>query len=295
MYDVIIIGKGPAGISASLYIKRANLSVLIIGKDDGALRKAQKVENYYGIVGSGEGILKAGEKQALNLDIEILTEEVLSIDYNKNFIITTTGKENSTKYEAKAVIIATGINRPLPYIKGLKDFENKGISYCAICDAFFYKGKIVAVLGNGQYALHEAKYLQNIANKVYILSNGRNNELEIDNNIEIYENEIEEILGNNTIKAIKFKDNNEIQIDGLFIANGVASSVDLAKKIGAKTESNRIIVNENMQTTIKGLYAAGDCTGGLLQISKAVYEGAKAGTEIIKFLKEEKYESNNSN
>ncbi len=288
MYDVIIIGKGPAGISASLYIKRANLSVLIIGKDEGALKKAQKVENYYGIVGSGEDILKAGEKQAIDLSIEILTEEVLSIDYNKNFIVTTTSKRNNTEYEAKSVIIATGVNRPLPYIKGLKEFENKGISYCAICDAFFYKGKNVAVLGSGQYALHEAKYLQNIANKVYILTNGQNNKLEIDDNIEICEDDIEEILGDDTIKAIKFKNNSEIQIDGLFIANGVASSVDLAKKIGAKTESNRIIVDEKMQTTIKGLYSAGDCTGGLLQISKAVYEGAKAGTEIIKFLKEEK-------
>lgn len=287
MYDVIIIGKGPAGISASLYIKRANLSVLIIGKDEGALKKAQKVENYYGIVGSGEDILKAGEKQAIDLGIEILKEEVVSINYNNSFIVTTTGKKNNKEYESRAVIIATGVNRPLPYIKGIKEFENKGISYCAICDAFFYKGKIVAVLGNGQYALHEAKYLQNIANKVYILTNGQNNELEINDNIEIYENDIEEILGDNTIKSIKFKDNCQIQIDGLFIANGVASSVDLAKKIGAKTESNRIIVNENMQTTIKGLYAAGDCTGGLLQISKAVYEGAKAGTEIIKFLKEE--------
>lgn len=285
MYDVIIIGKGPAGISASLYIKRANLNVLIIGKDEGALKKAKKVENYYGIVGSGEDILKAGEKQAIDLGIEILTEEVVSINYNSSFIVTTTSKENNKEYEARAVIIATGINRPLPYIKGIKEFENKGISYCAICDAFFYKGKTVAVLGNGQYALHEAKYLQNVAKTVYILTNGQNNQLEITDNIQIYQNQIEEILGDDTIKAIKFKGNREIQIDGLFIANGVASSVDLAKKIGAKTESNRIIVNENMQTTIKGLYAVGDCTGGLLQVSKAVSEGAKAGTEIIKFLR----------
>lgn len=285
MYDVIIIGKGPAGISASLYIKRANLNVLIIGKDEGALKKAKKVENYYGIVGSGEDILKAGEKQAIDLGIEILTEEVVSINYNSSFIVTTTSKENNKEYEARAVIIATGINRPLPYIKGIKEFENKGISYCAICDAFFYKGKTVAVLGNGQYALHEAKYLKNVAKTVYILTNGQNNQLEITDNIQIYQNQIEEILGDDTIKAIKFKGNREIQIDGLFIANGVASSVDLAKKIGAKTESNRIIVNENMQTTIKGLYAVGDCTGGLLQVSKAVSEGAKAGTEIIKFLR----------
>lgn len=287
MYDVIIIGKGPAGISASLYIKRANLKVVVIGKDEGALKKAQKVENYYGIIESGEKILETGVNQAKNLEVEILTEEVLSINYNNNFIVTT----NNSEYEAKTVILATGANRPLPYIKGLKDFENKGISYCAICDAFFYRGKNIAVLGNGKYAIHEAKYLQNIVNTVTILTNGKPIEFEItpeiqlNDNLKINQKEIEEIIGDDTVKAVKLKNDTQIQIDGLFIANGVASSVDLAKKIGAKTENNRIIVNENMQTTIKGLYAAGDCTGGLLQISKAVYEGAKAATEIINFLK----------
>lgn len=287
MYDVIIIGKGPAGISASLYLKRANLKVMVIGRDEGALKKAKKVENYYGIVESGEKILEIGESQAKNLEVEILTEEVLSISYNNNFIITT----NNNEYETKTVILATGVNRPLPFIKGLKEFENRGVSYCAICDAFFYKGKNVAILGNGKYAIHEAKYLQNIVNTVTILTNGKPVEFEITSDIKtndsliINQNEIDEITGDDAIKAIKLKNNMQIQIDGLFIANGVASSVDLAKKIGAKTENNRIIVNENMQTTIKGLYAAGDCTGGLLQISKAVYEGAKAATEIINLLK----------
>lgn len=287
MYDVIIIGKGPAGISASLYVKRANLKVAIIGKDDGALKKATKVENYYGIVGSGEDILRTGQKQAKDIEVEILTEEVLNINYKDNFIITTTKNE----YESKTVIIATGVNRPLPYIKGLQNLENKGISYCAICDAFFYRGKDVAVLGNGQYALHEAKYLQNIVNTVTILTNGKNiefdlaSEVKLKDNLKIDQNEIDEIIGDEKIETIKLKNNTKIQIDGLFIANGTASSVDLAKKIGAKTNNNRIIVNENMQTSIKGLYAAGDCTGGLLQISKAVYEGAKAATEIINFLK----------
>ena len=128
-------------------------------------------------------------------------------------------------------------------------------------------------------------------NTVKILTNGKPIEFEItpeiqlNDNLKINQKEIEEIIGDETVKAVKLQNYTQIQIDGLFIANGVASSVDLAKKIGAKTENNRIIVNENMQTTIKGLYAAGDCTGGLLQISKAVYEGAKAATEIINFLK----------
>lgn len=281
MYDVVIIGKGPAGISAALYIKRVNLKVLVIGKDSGALEKANNVENYYGIKGSGKEILEVGEKQAKDLNIEILQEEVVSLNYNTNFIITTTNKE----YEAKTVILATGANRPLPRIKGITEFENKGISYCAMCDAFFYRGKNVAVLGNGKYALHEAEYLKNVVEKVTILTNGKQCEFAEQTDIEIIKEPINEILGENTVKAIRFSNNNQIEIDGLFIAEGTASSVDLAKKIGARIENNRIIVDENMQTTIKGLYAAGDCTGGLLQISKAVYEGSKAAVEIIKFLR----------
>lgn len=281
MYDVIIIGKGPAGISASLYVKRVNLKVLVIGKDRGALEKANNVENYYGITGSGIDILNTGEQQAKNLGIEILKEEVVNINHNKNFIITTTKKE----YEAKTVILATGANRPLPRIKGIKEFEGKGISYCAMCDAFFFRGKNVAVLGNGKYALHEAQYLKNVAKTVTILTNGRECDFGKQNEIKTLEDSIEEITGENTVKAIRFSNSNEIQIDGLFIAEGTASSVDLAKKIGARIENNRIIVDENMQTNITGLYAAGDCTGGLLQISKAVYEGSKAAVEIIKYLK----------
>lgn len=281
MYDVIIIGKGPAGISASLYIKRVNLKVLVIGKDRGALEKANKVENYYGITGSGIDILDTGEQQAKNLGIEILNEEVVSINYKEDFIITTENKE----YESKTVILATGASRPLPNLRGIKEFENKGISYCAMCDAFFYRGKNVAVLGNGKYALHEAQYLKNVAQTVTILTNGRKSDFDKPNDILILEDSIEEIMGENTIKAVKFSDNNQIKIDGLFIAEGTASSIDLAKKMGARIENNRIIVDGNMQTTIKGLYAAGDCTGGLLQISKAVYEGSKAAIEIIKFLK----------
>lgn len=281
MYDVVIIGKGPAGISAALYIKRANLKVLVIGKDGGALEKANSVENYYGITGSGKEILAVGEKQAKDLNIEIVQEEVVSLDFNTNFIITTTNKE----YEAKTVILATGANRPMPRIKGIKEFESKGISYCAMCDAFFYRGKNVAVLGNGQYALHEAQYLKNVVEKVTILTNGKQCEFDTRTDIEVIEDPINEILGENTVKAIRFSNNNQINIDGLFIAEGTASSVDLAKKIGARIDNNRIIVDENMQTTIKGLYAAGDCTGGLLQISKAVYEGSKSAVEIIKFLR----------
>ena len=292
MYDVIIIGKGPAGISAALYIKRANLSVLVIGKDIGALEKAKTIENYYGITATGKEIFENGIKQAESLQIPIKTEEVLSISYDNSFIIQT----NQEKYEAKAVLLATGTNRIIPLIKGLKEFEGKGVSYCAVCDGFLYRGQEVAVLGNGEYALHEAQELSNIAKTVTILTNGKDKEniqeklQNEENKIKINEKEIEEFEGDTIIRKAKFKDNTELLIRGLFVAEGVATSIDFARKLGAKIAQNKIVVNSKMETNIPGLYAAGDCTGGLLQISTAVAEGAIAGAEIIKFIRESKEE-----
>jgi len=287
MYDVIIIGKGPAGISASLYAKRAGLSVLIIGKDLGALEKAKEVENYYGITASGKKIAEVGIKQAEKLQIPIKTEEVVSIIYDEKFTIET----NQNKYESKTVLLATGTNRIQPKIKGIKEFEGKGISYCAVCDGFLYRSQDVAVLGSGEYAIHEAQELANVAKSVTILTNGKLNiklQENLKDKITINEKQIKEFIGDKIIRKVKFTDDTELQIRGIFVAEGVATSIDFARKLGARIAQNRIVVDSKMETNIPGLYAAGDCTGGLLQISTAVAEGAIAGTEIIKFIRENK-------
>ena len=284
MYDVIIIGKGPAGISASLYIKRANLSVLVIGKDIGALEKAKTIENYYGITATGKEIAQIGIKQATSIGVLIKNEEVFSISYDDKFEIET----NQGKYQSKAVLLATGTNRISPKIKGIKEFEGKGISYCAICDGFLYRGQDVAVLGSGEYAFHEAQELSNIVKSVTILTNGNRStktEKLQNSNITINNNLIKELEGDNIIRKVKFTDNTELPIKGVFVAEGVATSIDFARKLGAKIDQNKIIVNSKMETNIPGLYAAGDCIRGLLQISTAVAEGAIAGTEIIKFIR----------
>ena len=165
---------------------------------------------------------------------------------------------------------------------GLQEYEGKGVSYCAICDAFFYRGKDVVVLGSGNYAIHEMEALKPVVNSVIILTNGEqmveNRELEI----EVTSKKIREFRGDSTIQEVEFEDNTKIPISGVFVAQGTASSNDLARKIGARIENNHIVVDENMQTTVKGLYACGDCTGGLLQISKAIYEGALAGLAVLK-------------
>ncbi len=283
MYDVIIIGSGPAGISAGLYTKRAGLKTLIISKGVGTLEKAEKIENYYGFLSQGGVELqKVGENQAENLGIEIKREEVMNISYNENFIVETLNFE----YEAKIVVIATGNSRKKSNIKGLKEFEGRGVSYCATCDGFFYQGKNVAVLGNREYAIHEAQNLLPIAKKVILLTNGEQLVEKRHEGIEVDENKIREFRGTNSIEQVKFEDNTTKKIDGVFIALGMASSSDLAKKIGIMLdEKENIKVNNKMETNVKGIYACGDCTGGIFQVAKAVYEGMVAGMSIIQYLK----------
>lgn len=279
MYDVIIIGSGPAGISAAIYLKRAKKNILIISKGEGTLKKADKIENYYGIESiTGDELYNVGIKQVNKLGIPIEEDEVTNISYYDNFTVTTVNNE----FEAKYIIIATGTSRVTPNINGIKEFEGRGISYCAICDAFFYKDKDVAVLGNENYAIHEAKQLKNVAKSVTILTNGskmvQNREA---SDFDIEEEKIKEFRGDNSIEEVKFENDKTKKVNGVFIAIGTATSTDLAKKIGALVKGNNIVVNENMETTVKRLYAAGDCTGGLLQVNKAVYEGAKAAISII--------------
>lgn len=200
---------------------------------------------------------------------------------DESFVVQTVNSE----YESKNVILATGKVRLTPKIKGIKEFEGKGVSYCAICDAHFYKNKNVAVLGSGNYAIHEAKQLIPVAKSVVLLTNGDKKIENRDINIEINEKNIKEIRGSNKVEEIHFFDDTTINLSGIFIAVGTATSTDLAKKIGAIIQNNNIKVNEDMQTSVKGLYACGDCTGGLLQISKSIYEGTKAGLSVINSVK----------
>lgn len=280
MYDVIVIGSGPAGITAAIYAKRRNLSILVISKGNGTLQKAEKIDNYYGFENgiSGKELYENGIKQAKNLGIDFIEDEVINIEYINQFTIETV----NSKYEAKAVILATGVSRNIPNIKGIKEFEGKGVSYCAVCDSFFYKGKDVAVLGDGNYAIHEFETLKPVASSVTILTNGNAMIENRDSSIEVNSKKIREFRGDTKLEEVEFEDNTIQNLNGVFIAMGTASSSDLARKIGARIENNNIIVNENMETTVPGLFACGDCTGGLLQISKAVYEGAKAGLAVLK-------------
>lgn len=289
MYDSIIIGSGPAGITASIYMARAGLKVLVISKNESALDKAEKIENYYGFEMpiSGKELNDNGIKQAQNVGVNFLSKEAISIKYSQNesyeVIVANQGRDE--KYIAKTIVLATGTNRNKPNIKGIKEFEGKGISYCAICDAAFYKNKDVGVLGNGDYAIGEIEELLPIVKSVTMLTNGLEPIEYRNDNLNINTKKIREFKGSNKVEKIEFEDDTIEEISGIFIAQGIATSVDFAKKLGAMTENNYIKVNERMETTVPNVYACGDCTGGLFQISKAVYEGTIAGIEIIKKVK----------
>ena len=288
VYDVIIIGAGPAGISASLYTKRANLNTLIIYFENSSLEKAKLIENYYGFENGidGKTLYETGIKQAKNLGVEVKKEELLKIELDINdgktfFVLTTT----QNQYIAKTIVLAIGTKKNKVKIKGVKNLEGKGISYCAICDGFFYRNQDVAVIGNGNYALSETNDLINVAKTVTILTNGEEAPEFRADNVQIITKPIEEIKGENKVEEIIFKDNSRLKTRGIFIAQGTAGSTELAKKLGILLKDDKIVVNDKMETNIKGVYACGDCTGGILQVSTAVSEGTIAALSIIQYLK----------
>ena len=287
--DIIIIGSGPAGISAALYAKRAGADVTVISRGSGALAKAEKIENYYGLAGpvTGAELETSGIAGAKRLGVNFIEDEVVGVAMNDDFTGLVVQTPNRT-YEAKAVVLAAGSTRLAPKIPGLKELEGKGVSYCAICDAFFYRQKTVAVLGEGEYALHEAEILLPHASKVMLFTNGKEPVVEIPDTIEVHKEKIiaveaENENGMERVCCLRAEDGALTPVNGLFIALGTAGSVDLARKIGAGTENNRVVVDGDMATNVPGLYAAGDCTGGLLQVVKAAYEGAVAGLAAAKY------------
>ena len=282
MYDVIIIGAGPSGVSASLYAKRANKSVLMLYYGESQLEKAHRIDNYYGFPTGidGSSLYRNGIIQAINLGVEVKETQVLNIEFNPDK--TYSVKTGETTYLSKAVVIATGNKKLRPDIKGVKEFEGRGISYCAICDGFFYKDKSVAVIGNGDYALSEADDLKNIVSGVTLFTNGLPAPK---TDLKVITEKISEIKGEMRVGSIALENGEEISVDGIFIALGTAGGVDFAKKLGIMMTGDKIKTDENMQTNLPGLFACGDLTGGLLQVSKAVYEGAKAGLSAVEYLK----------
>ena len=283
MKKVVIIGGGPAGVSAALYTARAGLETTVLTSGPSSLLKAEKIENYYGFPEpvSGRELLERGRAGAERLGVRFEEAEAVGLGFEETLTVETT----AGKFAGDAVIIATGNPRVTPKIAGIAELEGHGVSYCAICDAFFYKGRDVAVLGSGEYALHEVEALLPVAGSVTLFTNGTEPTAGFPEQVRIVTGKVKAVQGTEQVEGLLLENGTSYPAAGVFVAYGVAGSADLARKIGAETDRNRIVVNERMETTIPGLYAAGDCTGGLLQVAKAVSDGAIAGTEAAKALR----------
>ena len=285
-YQAIIIGGGPAGVSAALYLARAAIKTLIIENGPGALSRAHKIDNYYGVAASGSELYTKGLEQAKELGITVINDEVLNVEYTASF---TVHLKNPAKIlTAPVLLLATGTKNITLNLPELVEFEGKGVSYCAVCDGFFFRKKQVAVLGNGAYALHEAEYLKHLATSVTILTNGKDDSLAVSAGFTVRKEVIKAIVGENKLQSIHFAEGPALNVDGLFIAMGTADSTDIARKLGAQLDGRFIKIDTDCATNIPGLFAAGDCTGGLMQIAKAVHEGARAGLAALKFIRTNK-------
>lgn len=285
MPSILIVGGGPAGLSAAIYAARANVQTTVLYKDGGALEKTDKIENYFGFIDviSGPDLLTRGRAQAARLGAQLVQTEVTGIEYaEKGFSVKTT----AGAYAADAIILATGAPRATPPIAGVREFEGRGVSYCAICDAFFYRGKAVAVLGEGEYALEEARTLLPVAASVTLLTNGASAPANLPDGLLVDTRKVAAVEGDDKVARVLFADGEPIAVDGVFIAYGTAGSGDFARKLGAQVEGNKIQVSADLSTAVPGLFAAGDCTGGLLQVAKAVSDGAQAAMNAIKLVRQ---------
>lgn len=299
IYDVAIIGAGPAGMTAGLYCGRANLSTIIFGNIfDSQLAKAGDVENYPGFESiQGIELVEKFNKQLGKYNVMHVPAYISRIMKNEGFRLIT----ESGEYNARSIIISTGSKYRELNIPGEKEFNYKGVSYCAVCDGSFYKGKRVVLIGHGDQAAKSALYLAGLCKEVIILSNlpeiettaYRDQILSQPNIREIFNVRVLALKGTENVEAVEYSVKGEtpetLKIDGIFIEGGTPNSV-LARELGlALDDKNNIAVNRpDMTTQVEGVFAAGDVTGGIHQISKAVGEGACAAVSAALYLKKKK-------
>lgn len=296
MYDIIIVGAGPAGLTAALYASRANKKVLVLEAKSygGQIINAAKIENYPGIDNiSGFDYATNLYNQVKKYGVEIKYETVTRVTEDKKVY---TDKEN---YSAKAVIIATGASNRRLNIENEQNFIGKGVSYCATCDGNFYKNKDVAIIGGGQTAIDDAIYLSNIVNKIYLIYRGEKfkeglskiDELNSLSNVELIFNSIvQRINGEDKLSNIDIVDKNSniknIRIDGLFIAIGQEPKNEIFKNILDINERGYIVTKDDVHTNVDGIYIAGDTrVKELRQLTTAVADGSLAATIAIKEMK----------
>lgn len=286
--NCVIIGAGPAGMNAALYLKRGGIEPIIIESDvpGGEMLKTYKIENYLGYesIDGGELALKMS-KQVKDLGVKIIRDKVVKVSSGNKFVI----KCENNEFVSDYVIVATGrIPRKLG-LKNESELTGRGISYCAVCDGAFYKDKEVAIIGGGDSALTEALYLSDLCLKVYVLarkdlraSDVLQNRVKNKDNIVILKNvEVSEILGNDKLSSILLNNGDRLDVSGMFIAIGGNPELSFLDSLGVELVNGYIKTNDRMESNIKGLYAAGDVRyKDFYQIITAASDGAIAALSI---------------
>jgi len=299
IYDLIIVGAGPAGISAAIYASRYNLNAIVIGDEPGGMAaEAYKIENYPGFKSvSGMELMNKFKDQIKGL-VDIKQEKIIELKKENNFVITT----KRGVYKSKAVIIASGTKRRKLNIKGEKEFLGRGVSYCATCDAAFFRDKVVGVVGGNDAAAMSALLLAEYARKVFIIYRKekiraeplrvsqleKNKKITIINNTNVIAVNGDKMMSSVTLDK-EFSKSKELALNGLFIEIGSVPSTILTKKLGIKLDEEGYITVDSVQkTNIEGFYAAGDITTNsnkFRQIITAASEGAVSAHSVYEFLK----------
>ncbi len=291
IYDLIIIGMGPAGVSAAIYAKRAGLNVLCLDKAmiGGYLNYIDRIDNYPGLYGvSGPDFAMNLYSHVTELEIEFKNVNVTSVVDGEVKRVVTDNDEFLSKY----VLIATGRSSRELGLDTEVELEGKGISHCALCDGAFYKGKSVAVVGGGDSALQEALFLSNLCEKVYLIH--RKNEFRVtgllldkinekENIVRIMNTNVVELNSeNDKLSSILLDSGDELPVDGLFVYIGFVPKTEFAKKLNITNEEGYVLVNSKYESKVNGIYAVGDIIKkDIYQISTAVAEGAIAAINII--------------
>lgn len=276
-YDIIVLGSGPAGLSAAVTARGRNKSVLVIGNrwQDNPLARAERVDNYLGMPGmTGMEMLEAFQRHAQEMGVEMVAGKVLSIMEWEGFTLTV----GSQLYQGSALILAPGVVRQAKF-PGEETYLGRGVSYCATCDGMLYRNKPVAVVGRSKDAPHEAAYLKSIGCQVVYVAPKRPDQLEED--IPFIQAAKLAVKGEQTVTALE-ADGADIPVNGVFILREAVAPGDLLP--GLTLENGAIQVDRSMATSVPGVFAAGDATGAPLQVSKAVGEGLIAALSACEYL-----------
>lgn len=297
-YDVGIIGSGPAGLSAAIYAKRANLSAVVIEKEyegTGQIAESGQVDNYLGLQGiSGYDLGEQFREHAVKLGVSFLEQEVTEIKKEDSAVFTIIFEDGSS-VETKTVIYAAGATPRRANIPGEQEYLGKGVSYCAICDGSFYRGKKVAVLGGGDTALDDAVYLADLAEQVYVIHRRKEfrgaattvEKLRKKENVTfVLEHQVKEITGAEKVNGVVLENGTAIAVDGVFVAYGSVPQTNLVKELVILDAAGYVKAEETGETSLAGLYVAGDVrTKKLRQVVTAVSDGANAATAVVEYLK----------